>query len=111
MSDYQSYFFSFPNGTFTISSERTSLGKFKLEVSDDSRQGTWFVNNSNNWEEIHYIEIEQLEDPHPQDYLVRSSGGISKFYPEYLGHYTRTNKSSCEFPIYKGRFKDKGINI
>ena len=111
MSNYQSYFFCFPNGTFTISDERISLGKFKLDVSNNSRQRTWFVNNSNSWEEIHFVDIKPLEDPHPQNYMVTSSGGISTLYPQYLGHYSITNKSSCHFPIYKGRFQNKGENI
>jgi len=111
MSNYQSYFFSFPNGTFTISDERKTMGKFKLEVRDDSRQRTWFVNNSNTWEEVNFIDMKPLEDPHPHTYMVTSSGGISRLYPQYLGHYKRTNKSSCHFPVYKGRFQDKGANI
>ena len=106
MSNFESYFFSFPNGTFTISDEKKSMGKFKLEVSDDSRQRTWFVNNSNTWEEANFIDIKPLEDPHPQNYMVTSSAGISSLYPRYLGHYTRTNKTSCHFPVYKGRFQD-----
>ena len=111
MSNYQSYFFSFPNGTFTISDERKSLGKFKLEVRDDSGKRTWFVKNSDAWEEIDFIEIAPLEDPHPQEYMVTSSGGISRLYPQYLGLYTRTNKSSSHFPVYKGRFQDKRVKI
>ena len=111
MSNYQSYFFSFPNGTFTISDERKSLGKFKLEVRDDSGKRTWFVNNSDAWEEIDFIDIAPLEDPHPQEYMVTSSGGISRLYPQYLGLYTRTNKSSSHFPVYKGRFQDKRVKI
>ena len=106
MSNYQSYFFRFPNGTFTISDERNSLGEFKLELRDRSRNGTWFMKNSKSWEEINFIDINPLEDPHPQNYTVTSSGGISRLYPQYLGHYTRTNKSSCHFPVYKGRFQD-----
>ena len=103
----QSYFYSFQNGTFTISDEINSLGNFKLEVGKDSGKRIWFVNNSNIWEEVSpSIVLKPLNDPHPQNYLVTSSGGVSRHYPQFLGSYTRTNNTEKGFPVYKERLSD-----
>ena len=103
ISSNQSYFFSFPNGTFTISEEINSLGNFKFEFGKNSEERMWFVNKSDIWEEDPNIVVKPLEDPHPQGYLVTSSGAVSRHYPQFLGSYRRTNKTEHDFPVYKER--------
>ena len=63
----------------------------------------WFVNKSDIWEEDPNIVVKPLEDPHPQEYLVTSSGAVSRHYPQFLGSYRRTNETEHKFPVYKER--------